>query len=903
WGGDVSRRIASNMGNSIFVAAYLIMANPLTILRIYQSFGAILREESGTLIQMAKSTAYVFIACLQVVALYFTGSRGPWLGWMAGIFFMFVLLSLYWRKRYLLFSFLGVGTVIGVMLLVFNIPGGPLEAWRFDPNIGRLGHLFDAEGGTGRVRVLIWQGAAKLVSPHAPLEYPDGRLDALNALRPLIGYGPEGMYVAYNRFYPPELGSIERRNATPDRSHNETWDALATTGVFGLVAYLTLYAFAFYYGLRWMGLIPNSKYALLFAVLCLSGAVAGAIGLVSWREVAYLGIGLPLGMVAGILIYLIIAAIFGHYKTPTTLEESARALIIMTLLAVIVAHFIEINLGIAIAATHTYFWSFLGMLVVCGYRLPGLEGAEQAAPAETVVRAQTTDVQGRQVSPRRARRAGRVKTQRSLAAYLPGGVDTLIGSFILAILLICLGYDFISGAQGANSAGAILWSSMVRLKSVQSGISYGVLAMLVTTWLMAGIVLASEGVELSSNSAWLKKLASIWFLGLFLAGVFWLMHSGMLASLARQQTATIAAVLGQVRRYENLLTQFYLVLFALLLFGAFFIFARDGARTGATWRGILTTILAVPLAFFVIGSLNLRVIQADIAFKLTEPFTRENSWPVAIEIYKRSLELAPSEDYYYLFLGRAYLEYAKTLEDPAERDALISQAAEDLKAAQKINPLNTDHTANLARLHSLWAGYATETNVRLERGMISDEYFEKALVLSPNNSRIWDEWAILYLNILDQPQRALELLQRSAELDPYYDWTHALLGEYYGQESELATDPTAREKNLDKSIFHFSEATRLARDTSSKLNYTLAQAQLYISRDDPQTAIDLLQEALGYSPGQNELWRIQNTMAQLYVQLGDKSNAMFFANQALLTAPEDQKVTIQTLLTQIQAMP
>ncbi|MDD2696139.1 MAG: hypothetical protein PHD58_09460, partial [Anaerolineales bacterium] len=42
WGGDVSRRIASNMGNSIFVAAYLIMANPLTILRIYQSFGAIL---------------------------------------------------------------------------------------------------------------------------------------------------------------------------------------------------------------------------------------------------------------------------------------------------------------------------------------------------------------------------------------------------------------------------------------------------------------------------------------------------------------------------------------------------------------------------------------------------------------------------------------------------------------------------------------------------------------------------------------------------------------------------------------------------------------------------------------------------------------------------------------------
>ena len=31
WGGDTSRRIASNMGNSIFVAAYLVMVFPLHI--------------------------------------------------------------------------------------------------------------------------------------------------------------------------------------------------------------------------------------------------------------------------------------------------------------------------------------------------------------------------------------------------------------------------------------------------------------------------------------------------------------------------------------------------------------------------------------------------------------------------------------------------------------------------------------------------------------------------------------------------------------------------------------------------------------------------------------------------------------------------------------------------------
>ena len=42
WGGNVSIRIASNMGNSIFVAAYLIMVFPLTIGRIIESFKAIL---------------------------------------------------------------------------------------------------------------------------------------------------------------------------------------------------------------------------------------------------------------------------------------------------------------------------------------------------------------------------------------------------------------------------------------------------------------------------------------------------------------------------------------------------------------------------------------------------------------------------------------------------------------------------------------------------------------------------------------------------------------------------------------------------------------------------------------------------------------------------------------------
>jgi hypothetical protein len=95
-----------------------------------------------------------------------------------------------------------------------------LDEWRDLPTVGSYGRMLDPTNTTGReksgrVRVLIWEGVIDLISPHAPLEYPDGHTDLFNWLRPLLGYGPETMYVAYNRFYPPELATVEARNARP----------------------------------------------------------------------------------------------------------------------------------------------------------------------------------------------------------------------------------------------------------------------------------------------------------------------------------------------------------------------------------------------------------------------------------------------------------------------------------------------------------------------------------------------------------------------------------------------------------------------------------------------------------------------------------------------------------------
>jgi len=364
WAAPVETRVASNMGNPIFVAAYLIMVVPLTLARIIESFSAILADEEGAIPHMVLATCYVFVLAAQLICIFFTQSRGPWLGLLAGLF-SFVLLSLTLLRRRaedqtsLKLSdgvkaiatavpsiLTGFVLVIGLLvifrkgrkwlwlvwiiqalgvfafLVVFNLPGSPIASWRGLPYIGRLGQVFETESGTGLVRVLIWGGAVEMMTPHEPIQYPSGQPDLLNPLRPLVGYGPESMFVAYNRFYPPELAQVEARKASPDRSHNETFDALVITGLIGFVAYLLLFGSVFYYGYRCLGLIESSRQRNVFIGLFLGGGLAAALFLGLWKGAAFVGVGLPLGIALGLAIYLVVSAIVFYGRTK---ENQARA--------------------------------------------------------------------------------------------------------------------------------------------------------------------------------------------------------------------------------------------------------------------------------------------------------------------------------------------------------------------------------------------------------------------------------------------------------------------------------------------------------------------------------------------------------------------------------------------------
>ncbi len=306
-------------------------------------------------------------------------------------------------------------------------------------------------------------------------------------------------------------------------------------------------------------------------------------------------------------------------------------------------------------------------------------------------------------------------------------------------------------------------------------------------------------------------------------------------------------------------------------------------------------VLVIGLSYFT----NLRVIHADIAFKLAEPFASSNQWLVANTLYQRAKNLAPDEDYYDLFLGRGYLEQAKTITSESEKRAIFDQAEADLLKAQETNPLNPDHTANLARLYSWWAGQTQDPAERQNRGMVSDEYYSRALVISPNNARLWSEWAVLHLEILGQTERAFTLLNRALEVDSEYDWPHALMANYYLRIAQETDDPTAKKEAYLKSIEHYRRAIEI----SKNLNYFYALASVYQTMEDIDNLINVLEEALEYAKTSNDIWKIEENLARYSFQLGRKTYSLQHAQNALAAAPDSEKERLNQLIQQIESAP
>src|SRR5690606_39848091 len=101
------------------------------------------------------------------------------------------------------------------------------------------------------------------------------------------------------------------------------------------------------------------------------------------------------------------------------------------------------------------------------------------------------------------------------------------------------------------------------------------------------------------------------------------------------------------------------------------------------------------------------------------------------------------------------------------RQELLRAAEVVLQQAQRVNPLNTDHTATLARLYRSWADLSTDPERRQAMLDRSIEYYNTAVTLSPNAAHLWNEKGNAHL-ARGEDDLAEEAYLHSMEIDNRY---------------------------------------------------------------------------------------------------------------------------------------
>jgi tetratricopeptide (TPR) repeat protein len=920
WGGDVVSRVASNMGNPIFVGAYLIMVVPLTLARMIQLgttalgdlrreiklglglvFGALLVVQTWAwstigfergllaalliMVMLALAAIYFrrpvvrfvllggygFTLSAQLVCIYFTASRGPWLGMIGSLFFFGVLYAFARRWRKTTVALVSGAILLFFVLILMNVPNTPLAQIRNLPYVGRLGSVFETEGGTGKVRVLIWEGVVNMLQA--------------NPLRTLIGYGPESMYVAYNPYYPPDLAHYEARNASPDRSHNETFDSLVITGVLGFIVYMFLFLSLFYYGLSALGLIHDRIRKILYLVCSIAGSLLGVI-VVSMVEgsLRFAGVGLPLGLMVGLSAYVAVSAIIDLLGKRQEEPSASRLggwdlLLVVALVSAVVGHFIEIHFGIAIAATRTYFWSYAALLVIVGQGW--IKAPEMAEKAERAEHSATTApaVKGgatRQVVHRKGGRRGATAAAFTQAVVRVESVraQLLAMAVVVGLIMSTMFWDYTTNPLGSSSPLSVLATSLTTFaaKRAPDQITLGMLWLFLATFVIAALISVSEVADSDGETRdvtwWLSSLGILTLVAAGIGGLFALIH---------------AARLDPRSDVSNLIYEYYIWVFILWI-ALTTVLHLSLPRPTSVVRGLMFLgypILILLCALFIDGA-NSRIVKADVLYKQGLRYDQEGNWDNAIYFYQKAIDVTPNEDFYYLFRGRALMERAKQESDAKTRDVYFGRAQTSLEQAHRLNPLNTDHLANMGRLQRTWAEVDTDTKSRqakLERAL---GYYAEATQSSPHNAQLFNEWGLVYY-MLGNPDQAKVKYDQSLALDQQFAQTYHLMGDIY-----LAN------KAWDQAIPFYQKAVVV--DPGLMQSWS-ALGYCYSQLGDYNQAIIANMKVIDLYP--KDYSTLKN-LSILYNEAQSMTQALDFGERALAVAPDQEKASLQSFVQQLR---
>ncbi len=228
-------RLDATLGNSAYFAIYCLMFIFILALRWVQRKG-----EKGTWL-------YPTLMALNLIALFYTGTRGTQIGLLVGGFITLAIVG--WFERGRARKAIAGVLVITALLVVSVFAFKNTSFVQSSPTLARFASISPNDL-TGMSRLSIWK-----ISYEAWKE------------KPILGYGQENFSNIYaTKFIPEKMWMLE---SWYDRSHDVFFDWLVAAGALGLISYLALYVVALWMMWRKKNDMPLHEKAIL------TGALAG----------------------------------------------------------------------------------------------------------------------------------------------------------------------------------------------------------------------------------------------------------------------------------------------------------------------------------------------------------------------------------------------------------------------------------------------------------------------------------------------------------------------------------------------------------------------------------------------------------------------------------------------------
>jgi len=849
---NVTDRALSTLGHPIFLAAFLGMTLMLLLVRVVFLVYSYQQSSTRNVTMLVLAAFYLGVSILNLLSIWYASSRGPIIALFLGLLFLGFSLLVYFKLRRVFYIFSAISVLLLVFTAVLNIPGGPLTGLRDKPLVGPLGHIFDAETGTGRTRVLIWNGMMRLVLPHDPVQFSNAdSVDQWNIIRPVVGYGPETISLIYENYYLPEMFSMESYDLIHDHAHNEFWDILAFYGLLGFLVEYGLFLSFIYFGLKWLGWISSDwDRKVYWSLSFLGGFLGGVIALVVLGA-EYLGLGIPLGLLLGAVVILFMNML-RHDENPASSRDLWRDTIIISSLALIVFHYVEILFGIPVASTRILFWVAGAVILKVGQGVTTME--PNPVPAEN-----------------RIRRIG-------------------LHAFIAVAITAALAPGFI----GITEMG--LDTSTVFVNALAAN-SYGTLWMFLGTILFTCLTFELEVVVISDHKNFLPNFILLLGITLFTAFLAWMLYASQVAAVSQTPFLDTPRMLVSYLRLIGL--QFGLVFF--LAYGwAFLVPKAVKMQKSLPKPGLLAAfgfiqVLVIALSVMV----NLRPLQANGIARLFNRYVESGQYQEAFELDKSLFELDPWQDVYYFGAADAAMKYAANFsgQQNITGDLLISE--QYFKQASQMNPLFFPNELGMARVNRLWARLSQDPATRDIRIAQAEQYYADILEGKPYRVKLWVEWADFQAEFGNY-QAAQEKFDTAMQIDDTYAPLYLYSANMYMNQAEQQSDPSGRAGLFNKALKEVKVGIEMLDRRGENASLAFLQlGNIYFSLQQYESARESYLRSVQLGAGDYE-WEVYKSLADTSGKLNDPTAQREYLQKAIAVAPEEEIDALQSELNAIK---